>query len=93
MRVSVARQASAIYYSAPIFCSGWPELPKTNFRGVFVRNYRCEHDLSRHPTGPIAGNTSFPILLVGNTAGKTVSTVKITKFTNGALDPVTPLWA
>ncbi|KAK7047826.1 hypothetical protein VNI00_006154 [Paramarasmius palmivorus] len=40
----------SMFAGARISCSGWPEIPKTFFRG------------------PISGNTSHPMLLIGNTA-------------------------
>ncbi|KAK0455738.1 Alpha/Beta hydrolase protein [Desarmillaria tabescens] len=41
---------ASIWTGVRIGCAGWPDYPKTNFRG------------------PFTGNTSYPILFVGNTA-------------------------
>ena len=53
-----------------VMYSGWPKFPKDHFQGKFnccrLRNaYSCLGE-----PGPSEGNTSHPILLVGNTAGE-----------------------
>ena len=48
--------------------SGWPSLPKKFFRGTFDPQFiPFSFNLC---LGPLAGNTSHPILLIGNTAGR-----------------------
>lgn len=57
--------------------SGWPKFPKDHFQGEL----NCSHLRYVYPffeePGPFEGNTSHPILLVGNTAGKQASLLQL----------------
>jgi hypothetical protein len=53
--------------------SGWPKFPKDHFQGELnCYHLRNVYSFFEEP-GPFEGNTSHPILLVGNTAGKQAS--------------------
>ncbi|KAK0460830.1 TAP-like protein-domain-containing protein [Armillaria novae-zelandiae] len=62
---------ASIWTGVRIGCSGWPDYPKTNFRG---------EDKS---AGPFTANTSYPILFVGNTADPVAPLAAAKKMASG----------
>lgn len=56
--------------------SGWPKFSKTQFRGQAAFLLISVSELKIHIIpGPFEGKTSHPILLIGNTAGKSFSSL------------------
>jgi hypothetical protein len=51
-----------------VSCSGWPKLTTDNFKG---RRCVVQYVMNIHSSsGPVGANTSYPILFIGNEAGK-----------------------
>ncbi|KAF8994596.1 TAP-like protein-domain-containing protein [Cyathus striatus] len=63
-------QWGEIWAIGRVFCSGWPDYPKTHFQGPFI------------------GNTSHPVLLIGNTADPVTPLWAAKKMSRGFKDSV-----